>query len=184
MKRWSRLIIIMCALALPVCCATNTPDMSGEAVMIDGLPFFGQDTYQCGPTALATVVDYWNRKTGMGKWVTPEQVAAEIYSPTAKGVLGVDLEIYAKRHGFKEGQYSGTLRDLRAKVDAGIPVIIFVDYGVSVYHVNHFMVVTGYRGDGVLVNSGRHENFWISGKELEKIWKKNGYWSLALRPSP
>lgn len=174
----------MCVLALPVCCATSAPDMGGDAVMIHGLPFFNQDAYQCGPAALATVVDYWYRKAGVGKWVTPEQIAGEIYSPTARGVLGIDLELYGKRHGFEGSQYSGSIQDLREKVDVGVPVIIFVDYGLSVYEVNHFMVVTGYTGDSVLVNSAGRENRRISGRELERIWKKNGYWSLALRPSP
>ncbi len=46
-------------------------------------------------------------KTGAGKWVTPEEIGSAIYSPTARGVLGIDLEMYAQKHGFATEQYSG-----------------------------------------------------------------------------
>lgn len=166
-------------------CATGAPGVRRDAVVIKDIPFFSQEAYQCGPTALAAVMDYWYRKTGKNdKWTTPEQIASVVYSPSARGVLGIDLEIYARKHGFEAAQYSGALSDLKAHVDRGIPLIIFVDYGFLVYEVNHFMVVTGYTGDGVIVNSGRREGMRISDGELEKIWKRNHYWTLALEPSP
>jgi predicted double-glycine peptidase len=176
------LLVVICALTLSAACATGTPTAADRTVMIDDVPFFSQEAYQCGPTALSIVIDYWYGKTGAGKWLTPEEIAAEIYSPTARGVLGFDLENYGKRHGFETQQYAGTIVDLKQKVDAGVPVIIFVDYGMSVYQVNHFMVVTGYTGNGVVVNSGSHQRQIITDKELERIWKKNRYWSLVLRP--
>jgi ABC-type bacteriocin/lantibiotic exporter with double-glycine peptidase domain len=99
-------------------------------------------------------------------------------------VLGIDLETYARRHGFATRQYSGGPGDLRASIDRGIPPIIFVDYGILAYQANHFMVVTGYTADGVLVNTGRREGEWLSDRALEKIWKRNKYWTLVLEPAP
>lgn len=151
--------------------------------MIPNVPFFSQEAYQCGPTALAIVLDYWYKKSAAGKWVTPEEIASRIYSPSARGVLGLDLEIYAKKQGFEARQYAGTVADLRRNVDRGVPSIIFVDYGLSLYEVNHFMVVTGYGKDGFIINSGKRENQFIPERELEKIWQKNGYWTLVLKPS-
>ncbi len=182
MRRKLKLVLLITVFALCVSCAT-TGQVSPDAVMIDGVPFFSQEAYQCGPTALAIVMDYWYAKTQSGKRVTPEQIAADIYSPSARGVLGIDLELYAGKHGFKTHQYSGSIADLRKNVDLGIPAIIFVDYGFSIYEVNHFMVVTGYTGDSVIVNSGKRENRSIADGELEKIWKKNRYWTLVLKPS-
>ena len=180
MKRLS----VVCLLLVLACCATGGSSPISDAVIIDGIPFFSQEAYQCGPTALATVLDYWHWKGGAGRWLTPEEIAADIYSPTAKGVLGIDLELFARRQGFEARQYSGSITDLRQNVDAAIPVIILVDYGLSVYEVNHFMVVTGYTRDGVVVNSGRHEKQAVSGRELERIWKKTHYWALVLEPLP
>jgi ABC-type bacteriocin/lantibiotic exporter with double-glycine peptidase domain len=184
MKRQLKRLLVVCVLALPVCCATAGLKLGEDAVIVAGVPFFSQEAYQCGPTALAIVLDYWYQRAGLDTWLTPEQIAADIYSPTARGVLGLDLESYGRRQGSEAHQYSGSINDLRQNIDAGAPIIILVDYGFSLYELNHFMVVTGYTRDGVIVNSGRYENKHISNKELEKIWKKTDYWALLLKPSP
>lgn len=115
--------------------------------------------------------------------MTPESIGREIYSPTARGVLGIDLEIYAKRHGFLTRQYSGSLMDLRRLIDDKTPVLILADLGIGMLQVNHFMVITGYGPDGVLAHTGRAENELILTRRLESIWKKTGYWTLVVRPS-
>lgn len=177
-----REVLLVLLLLWPVSCATGG-GAAPDGTTIRGIPFFSQEAYQCGPAALAQVMDYWYRRTGKATWVTPEQIAADIYSPSARGVLGFDLERYAREHGFQTDQYEGSVTDLRRRVDEAVPLIIFVDYGFSLYQVNHFMVVTGYRKGGVLVNSGKRENQAISDTELEKAWERNHYWALALRPS-
>jgi predicted double-glycine peptidase len=183
MPTQTRLFLAVCLFLLPACCATD-PLRSGEGtVIIRDVPFFSQQAYQCGPAVLATVLDYWYRKTDVNKRLTPEHIASEIYSPTAKGVLGIDLEIYGRRQGFEARQYSGNISDLRQNVHDGLPVIALVDYGFSGIQSNHFMVVTGYTADSVIVNSGSREGLRISNREMEKIWKKTGYWSLVLSPS-
>jgi predicted double-glycine peptidase len=147
------------------------------------VPFFRQEEHQCGSAALATVVNYWYKRGNTGRRFLLQEAIASTYSPSARGVLGIDLEIYAKKLGFEgEGQAS-TIDDIRNSVDDGIPVIILVDYGFWVYQRNHFMVVTGYSPDTVIVNSGRSENVVISNEDLRKIWRKTGYWSLIIKPS-
>jgi predicted double-glycine peptidase len=170
-------------LLLPVSCSTAS-GVRPDGTVIRGVPFFSQEAYQCGPAALATVMNYWHEKTGKGTQVTPEQIAADIYSPTARGVLGFDLERYARGHGFQTEQYEGSMGDLRRRVDEGTPLIVFVDYGFSLYQVNHFMVVKGYVEGGVVVNSGKRENQTVPEGTLEKAWKKNRYWTLLLKPLP
>jgi predicted double-glycine peptidase len=182
MKKQLKLCLVICLLLPLAYCAANLSRTDGGVVIIRNIPFFNQEAYQCGPTALATVLDYWYRAIGVNKWLTPEQIASEIYSPTAKGVLGIDLELYGRRQGFGVHQYSGSIHDLRQQTGDGVPVIILVDYGFSSLQENHFMVVTGYTGDGVIVNSGKRERHRISNKELEKIWRRTDHWSIVLRP--
>ncbi len=181
MNRQVRCLIAALLLTFCISCAT-AGKAPPDAVIIPNVPFFSQEAYQCGPTALAIALDYWYRKTGKDDWTTPERIAADIYSPSARGVLSIDLEVYARAHGFQALQYAGSMADLREKVDKGVPLIILVDYGFSVYEANHFMVVTGYTKNGVVVDSGRKENQEISEGELAKIWKKTDYWTLAVTP--
>jgi predicted double-glycine peptidase len=178
----AKLFLAVCLLLLPACCATDPLITGEETVIIRDVPFFSQEAYQCGPAALATVLDYWYQKTDVNKRLTPEQITSEIYSPTAKGVLGIDLEIYGRRQGFTARQYSGSISDLRQHIDESMPVVVLVDYGLSSLQANHFMVVTGYTADGVIVNSGRREGHRISNREMEKIWRRTGHWSLVLSP--
>ena len=159
---------------------TTAGRVPADAVIIPDVPFFSQETYQCGPASLAMAMDYWYRKMGKDDWITPERIATAIYSPSARGVLGIDLEMFARSHGFEALHYTGSMADLREKVDKGVPLIILVDYGFSVYEANHFMVVKGSTAGGVVVNSGRNENQAISEGELGKIWKKTDYWTLAV----
>lgn len=180
------LVYLLSALSLlfSLSCTTATSIGSGHrqdgTVLLSGIPFYRQDDFQCGPAALATVVNYWRARTGLGNPVTPESIAQEIYSPTAKGVLGIDLEIYGKRHGFSASQHAGNLSDLKKSIDQGIPPIIMVDYGLLSIQLNHFLVITGYTANGVLANTGREENQLIGERRLESIWKKTGYWMLEL----
>jgi predicted double-glycine peptidase len=180
MRKFKYLSFI-CLLALLFACATTPP--TGDDVIIAGVPFFEQDEYQCGPSALATVIDYWYAKDRRGEFLSPEEIASHIYSPGARGVLGIDLELYAKRLGFQADQHSATPSRLREEVRKGVPAIILVDYGFASYQRNHFMVVKGYTREGIIVNSGRNEGEHISYKELTKIWKKTGFWTLSIRPS-
>ena len=153
-----------------------------NALIIHGVPFFPQEEYQCGPAALATVVNYWYKKDGTGRSLTLDEASARTYSPSARGVLGIDLELYAKKLGFEASGKAARIEDLRQAVLDQTPVIILVDYGFSIYQRNHFMVITGYAPDFVIVNSGRKESEIISNGDLEKVWKRAGYWSVTIKP--
>lgn len=156
--------------------------MAGDPTLLTGVPFYQQEAYECGPAALATVINYWHAKTGAASAVTPDEIVTEIFSPSARGVLGIDLALYAKKRGFQTHTLTGSPSEIKKQIDEGIPPIILVDYGFSFYQRNHFMVVTGYAANGVLVNSGRAENEFIEQEDFLKIWKKTGYWMLVVRP--
>ena len=174
-------IIFFALIFICSACATMHP-LPDNAQFID-VPFFKQDDYQCGPSALATVINYWYGKTQSNKYVPHEEIIKEIYSPTAGGTFTIDLELYARRLGFSVQQYSGNIDDLRAAVDKGVPPVILVDYGLLIYEVNHFMVVTGYTEKGIILNTGKERNKIIFNEDLSEIWGKTGFWTLVIEPS-
>jgi predicted double-glycine peptidase len=146
----------------------------GNLHLIQNVPFFPQEDYQCGPASLASVMNY------RGVFVSPDDVAKSIYSRSAKGTLGIDLALYAHSRGLEASQYKGEMDDLRAKIDSDQPLIVLVDYGFSVFQANHFMVVIGYSEGGVVVNSGRQEKKFVPLDDFMKTWKKTGYWTLLI----
>jgi hypothetical protein len=171
----------LCMLLLFNGCATTEKHSQDRLTAIE-LPFFPQEAFQCGPAALATVINYWYGKAGAAKTLTPETIGAEIYSPSARGVLGIDLELYARKSGFQAEQAAGTIDRLKSSIDQGVPPLLLVDYGFSLYQRNHFMVVKGYSDSALLVNSGRRENELVANEDLLKVWKKTGYWMLLVKP--
>lgn len=143
--------------------------------IIEKVPFFAQDNYQCGPSSLAGVLNYWGIK------VTPDEISREIFSKTARGTLNIDMLLYAQRKGLNVVQYNGNLKDLKEKIDLGFPIIVMVDLGIYFLKINHFMVVIGYNEQGVIVNSGKEKEKFIYEKDFLKVWKKTDYWTLLIK---
>jgi len=158
-----------------ISCAT-APRIAGPPKVIEGVPFYPQAVLQCGPASLAGVMNFW------GAGVTTDEIAAAIYSPTARGTLDIDMALFARKKGFEAIQYEGSLEDIRANIDAGRPLIVLIDLGAWPYRQDHFMVAVGYSEGGLVVNSGKRERLTIPLKEFMKTWEKTGRWSLLVKP--
>lgn len=179
------LLVFFTSLLILAGCAgqiSNAKYVSTETRLISGIPFYDDTGNQCGPASLAAVINYWHNKSAAIKQVTPDRISSDVYSKTAGGTLGMDLEFYAARNGFITKQYMGNIDELKENIIKGIPPVILVDYGIFIYQRNHFMVVTGYGGNGIIVHSGRDEKI-ISYEKLEKIWRKTGFWTLVIKPA-
>jgi len=156
-------------------CATTRNILESKNHIIENVPFYKQATYQCGPSSLAGVMNYWSVK------ITPDEIAGEIYSESARGTLNIDMVIYPQKKGLIAEQYSGGVDDLKKNIDAGYPLIVLVDYGFSILQSNHFMVVVGYNEYGVIVNSGRDKGNFISEKDFIKTWERTKFWTLLIK---
>jgi ABC-type bacteriocin/lantibiotic exporter with double-glycine peptidase domain len=161
---------------LNACASPHLITESGQNRIIAGVPFYAQETNQCGPSSLAGVMNSWNIP------VSPSEIAKEIYSKSARGTLNMDMVFYAQRKGLVAEQYSGGMDDLRRKIDAGFPLIVLVDKGFSVLEVAHFMVIIGYDEAGVIANSGRDSGEFIPEKDFLRSWRRTNYWTLLVRP--
>lgn len=147
---------------------------SRHTQIIANIPFYPQEKDQCGPAALAGVLNYWGVK------VSADEIASEIFSRGAAGTLNLDLVLYAKRKGLRADQYEGDFEDLKKNVRDGLPLIVLVDEGFWIYQKNHFMVVVGYGPEGVIVNSGTEAHKGIPWKRFLKTWEKTRFWTLRI----
>lgn len=145
---------------------------------IEGVPFFPQDEYMCGPAALASVIGYYGTEAGM------EAVAAEVYSEKLKGSLPMDLLLYAKAKGFEAKYYKGSMAGLKESLTRNEPLILFLNLGYSFYPVGHYVVATGMDDAAgvVFAHSGMEKEQAFTMKALEKSWSKTGYSTLLVRP--
>jgi predicted double-glycine peptidase len=151
--------------------------VSGSGQCVEDVPFYPQETYQCGPAALAGVLNYW------GVAVTPQDIAEEIFSKSARGTLNIDMVLYAQKKGLRATYYRGNREDLKKKIYDGYPMIVLVDLGFSLYQANHFMVIIGFNEHGVVVNLGKDQRRILSWKDFHKAWEKTHFWTLFITPS-
>jgi len=174
---WGLPCLFLALLCFLFSCATTRNVMeTGTARIIENVPFFLQETYQCGPASLAGVMHYW------GVEASPEAIAEEIYSKSAKGTLGLDMVLYARKKGLDVVQSRGSIKSIKENIDLGYPVIVLIDYGFWVYQQNHFMVVVGYNEKGVVANSGRNQLKFIREEDFLKSWERTDFWTLLIKP--
>jgi predicted double-glycine peptidase len=171
-----RLLLTLAASAQFISCVhvERIPE-SLHTQKIENMPFYPQESYQCGPSSLAGVLNYWSVH------VMPDDVAREIFTATARGTLTLDMLLYVKKKGLNAEQYRGSIEDIKRNISSGYPVIVLVDYGGALYQMNHFMVVVGYNEHGILANSGVDKEKFILEKDFLKIWEKTNYWMLLIR---
>ena len=142
------------------------------------LHFFPDNTDQCGPSALASVLAYWGRPA------EPEILKKEIYRDSLRGSLTVDLLLAAESRGLNAEMLEGGLDRVKNELEAGHPVIAFVNSGFSFFPVGHYLVLTGYddRRQSVFAHSGLKRDQEISYRKFEKQWGKTERWALLILP--
>jgi ABC-type bacteriocin/lantibiotic exporter with double-glycine peptidase domain len=170
-------LVILFVVSFHWSCAGQPQILSPKTTrMIEGVPFFPQEEFQCGPASLAGVLNYYSLR------ITPAEIAAEVFSRSARGTLDMDMVFYAQRKGMKAEQYAGSFEDLQKNLDSRRPLIVLIDQGFWVYQNHHFMVVVGFDKGGIFVNSGKEENKFISLDSFLKTWEKTKFWTLRITP--
>jgi len=110
MNRVVYLGILLAATWVPGCASPthNVPRYSTASVIsnhehtetlhakrLTGVPFFADDTDQCGPASLASVLNYWGIPSD------PVTLRNETYLPKLRGSLPIDLLIAAESRNMK-----------------------------------------------------------------------------------
>lgn len=176
--RGLRAVVFLGALALIPGCATSrqTPLSRADPVRLN-VPFFAQDTDQCGPSSLASVLSFW------GMTGDPETLRKEIYREKLKGSLPMDLMFAAQDHGLTAEIKNSTIEALREELKAGRPAIAYLNLGYTFMPVGHFVVVTGFDHHGLLAHSAAEKDKFYAYKDFEKKWSKTENWLLVAEPS-
>jgi hypothetical protein len=142
------------------------------------VPFFPDDTDQCGPATLASVLTYWGVRTD------PVVLKEEIYLPRLKGTLPLDLLLAAQERGLNAEIYQGSLDNLKVELEAGHPLVALLDLGFAIFPQGHYVVVTGYddQRQGVYVHSSLEPDVFIPYERFLRSWEKTGRWTLLVEP--
>jgi len=153
----------------------NPPDIPAQVELID-VPFFPQQKYHCGPSSLASIVNY------RGTPVEPDQIAQMIYVPGLKGSLQIEVEAAARQFEMLPVQLDGKLESLLRELAAGNPIFVLQNLGLDSIPVWHYEVVVGYdlAERVVILRSGVNARVLRSFALFEKTWQRADHWALAI----
>jgi hypothetical protein len=140
--------------------------------------FFPQQRYQCGPAALATVLD------ASGVSVSAAELVDEVYVPARHGALQLELLAGSRRHGRIPYPIQPQLVDLLQELAAGNPVLVLQNLALSWAPQWHYAVAVGYDlGAGeIILRSGRERRHRLPLSTFERTWARGGYWGVVVLP--
>lgn len=154
------------------------PVDSSEEIILESVPFFPQETYQCGPASLAMVLA-WD-----GLKITPNDLTVTVYTAKLHGSLQPSLISAARQYGRVAYPIKG-LQELFEELNAGHPVIILQNLGLKWYPKWHYAVVIGYENSGrkIILHTGIKKAERISKRLFQKTWSRSNYWGLLILPA-
>jgi len=143
------------------------------------VPFFPQREHQCGPAALAMVLD------AAGDTVAPQDLIGSVFVPAREGSLPPEMLAAARRHGRLAMTLPRRVDAVLAEVADGTPVVVLQNLGLSWLPLWHYSVVVGYDLDRrfIVLQSGGQGATPMSLRTFELTWARSQYWAMVA-PSP
>lgn len=145
---------------------------------VAGVPFHAQEKYQCGPAALAMVLN------AGGSAVSAGELVPQVWLPKRNGSLQPEMLATARRNGFVALQVPPRLEDLLAELAAGHPAIVLQNLGLSWYPVWHYAVAIGYdlKAQTIDLHSGTEPRRKMALSTFEHTWARSGHWAMLAMP--
>jgi tetratricopeptide (TPR) repeat protein len=182
-KRFSFLLGLAALLSacighLPPLPSRNSLAHLPSSVVIDSIPFHAQDAYQCGPAALAMMLNH------RGLPATPASLKDRVYVPKRRGSLQVEMVSAARERDLLVYPVARKLEALIAELDAGNPVLVLQNLAFNWYPRWHYAVVIGYdlASEEMIVHSGVNAAQREPFKMFLHTWRRGDYWARVLLP--
>lgn len=147
-----------------------------DRVLLDEIPFFPQQTYQCGPATLAMLMN------NQGRAIQPDTLVDQVFIESRQGSLQAEMLAATRRQGLLPYVHDTRFTTLLEQVEAGHPVLVFENLGFGFYPVWHYAVVIGYdlTQQDMLLHSGTTAGLRRSFRRFELDWRGGDYWAITM----
>ena len=156
----------------------SLPDEDIAVELVD-TPFFAQDRYQCGPAALTTALVASDAKVSL------EGIESKVYIPGRKGSLQFEMLAATRTSDRMPYLLDRSLAAIVAELEAGRPVVVLQNLGLSWIPRWHYAVVVGIDGndDRVVLRSGTDSRRITPIDLFLRTWARSDFWAMSvIRP--
>ena len=163
-------------------CAHRAPlleaDMAGIPARVElaDAPFFPQVRYQCGPAALATVLN------ARGVTITPDELVPQVYLPAREGSLQAEIIAAVRRQGLLAIPVEPALDALLTEIAAGHPVLVLQNLGLNWLPRWHYAVAVGYdlERQALVLRSGTEPRRITPFGVFLNTWNRSARWGIVV----
>jgi len=175
-------VLLLLGIMLSACSHTpQTNQLNQQAfeprqIELEDVPFFPQTQYQCGPAALATVMQY------RGIDIQPDQLTEQVYIPEKKGSLQIEMVAATRKQGLIAYPLTPEIEDLLTEVANGNPVLVMQNLGYNWKPFWHYAVVVGFDIDSreLILRSGETKRWQTTLQTFERTWARTEHWALVI----
>ncbi|MDX1558263.1 MAG: PA2778 family cysteine peptidase [Marinobacter sp.] len=183
LKALSRGLILVSLVSLLAGCASS-PKWPGpestptKRVILDDVPFYPQERYQCGPASLAMMLN------SQGLQTDPEILKELVYIPGREGSLQVEMVAAARAHGMLVYPLDGELESLLTEVASGNPVLVMQNLRYGWWPQWHFAVVIGYDSEerDLILHTDTRKREAIDLEVFSNTWGRADNWAVTILP--
>jgi tetratricopeptide (TPR) repeat protein len=158
---------------------TGLPETQvNRRLVLDHIPFYAQELYQCGPASLAMMLN------SQGLQTAPDELKDLVYLPGREGSLQVELVAAARSHGMVVYPLDGSLESLLTEVAAGHPVMVMQNLAFNWWPQWHFAVVMGFdeAERKIILHTGTHKAREDAVETFFATWSRTDRWAVVMLP--